>query len=75
MNQCHAKTKATNKLPSIHFCLCLRTRIINPDNLVALLAYTRTKRKFGERAPWMDAELFDELLAKARAKGYLRKSE
>jgi hypothetical protein len=34
-----------------------------------------TKRKFGERAPWMDAEMFDGLLAKARAKGYLRESE
>jgi|HubBroStandDraft_6_1064221.scaffolds.fasta_scaffold93887_3 hypothetical protein len=31
-----------------------------------------SKRKFGERAPWMDAELLDGLLAKARAKGYLQ---
>ena len=34
-----------------------------------------SSRKFGERAPWMDAELFHGLLAKARSKGYLRESE
>jgi hypothetical protein len=33
-----------------------------------------TRRKFGERAPWMDADLFCGLLAKAHAKGYLRES-
>lgn len=31
-----------------------------------------SKRKFGERAPWMDASLFYGLLAKAHKKGYLR---
>jgi len=29
-----------------------------------------TKAKFGERAPWMDIDLFEGLLAQARAKGY-----
>ena len=34
-----------------------------------------SKRKFGERAPWMDADLFTALLAKAHARGYLRDGE
>jgi hypothetical protein len=31
-----------------------------------------SKVKFGERAAWMDAELFDGLLSQARAKNYFR---
>ena len=30
-----------------------------------------SRRKFGERAPWMDADLFADLLCKAHARGYL----
>jgi hypothetical protein len=31
-----------------------------------------SKIKFGERAPWMDSDHFDGLLAKARVKGYFQ---
>jgi hypothetical protein len=33
------------------------------------------KRKFGERAPWMDAELFEGLLTKAQTRNYFRRLE
>jgi hypothetical protein len=31
-----------------------------------------SKIKFGERAPWMDSDHFDGLLAKAPVKGYFQ---
>jgi hypothetical protein len=77
----HASSRWKSKNKQITFCpflVVLKTTDGSTKKLWYWLPYWHViqskkllKTKFGERAPWMGATMFDGLLAQAHAKGYI----